>query len=437
MSTEPIIVTCECGATAKARPAKDGSAKTPMRWCKNIDGSFMCHKCREAKYITRTIRCEVSGLADSETRTLKEFVGAAYDCSRACNRGANWLLQRLFAIDPATDPTTWTKTAKGSTVLPALPEFNNCYSEMTRAFPEISPSVITQLASSVRRYYCKERFEVLVALSRSTRSYRSTALPIPIPMQAWKFIVLPDGFYGAQLAVSPGKSWKVKLRIDANRRSYVTQIMEGVAPFRGTATLKLISREMRSGERKGTKIQQWTLLVSGRFPRKRQRQNHQEITLQLGNDAKCLWVGQILESDRDDDFWEFPAVRLKERIVRHAMRDKRRQIDDSQMPRTISRRAQKRLKESRTAHCDTHQAFVAKEIEQQIAALVRRCVSRGVTSVDYDITDRGWTKSFPWYRLREKLAIALENEAIGLHLIGAEEAVTASARPIGEMESHA
>lgn len=413
-----------------AQRSKDGGPKTPKRWTKLGDGKFLCDVCRAAQFVVRVIRCEVGDVAEAESRDKQEFIAAAYQASQELAKFGNWFLQRLYAADPATDPKTWTKNSKGQDALPALPEVP--FYEATRIFTGVSPRVLCQAAQNVRGHYAQDRFNVFVSLLRSTRSYKKTTLPLPIPNQAWQFIVLPDGQIGASIAVGPGKNWKLRLRIDAANREYARQIMEGVAIQRGAAMLVLRRREVYAGENKGSFVKRWTLKVVACFPRKKARQSHREVTLELGHDAKCLWVGRILD-DQEGELWEFPAVRLKERLVSHLHRDQRRQIDNSR----LSRRARRRLGQNRTRHCDHNNFFVQKETEQQIAALVRRCVSAGVTTVQYEITDRGWAKHFPWYRLRQKLAIALENEGLALHVLDGGEAVSACAKPTAEMGDEA
>lgn len=432
---------CECNTDyapkqGGAKVAKDGLPKTPKGWSRYGDG-FLCRNCRNSRYMSRTIRCEVASVAESEARQWGEFVTAAYAASQQCKRFANWYWARLFAADPATDPSTWTtktskKTGKELTVLPSLPDVP--WYRATKIFTDVSPSVLVQLSQQVRGVYCTDRWEVLVSNERTVRCCRRKTLTIPCPSQRWKLVTLPDGRFGVTLAVGPGKSWALRLTVDAYNREYLKQLVAGEAMQRGTANLKLVSRERRSGE-SAEPVKRWTLFVAGMFARPNtKRKKAATRTLTLGHDAKCLWVGSLLDDD-SGELWEFPAVRLRERLTSHGMRDRRKQIDNSQMPRRLSKRAMRRLKQARTGHCDRHAEFVDKESEQQIAALVRRCVAAGVDCVEYEITDRGWTPHFPWRRLRDKLAIALENEGIALHVLDYGEPITASAEPTGEMEA--
>lgn len=423
LATTELQARCgQCAATVKARAAKDGGLRTPRGWTKEGDG-WLCGKCRQALYITRAVRMEFVDVAPSELRTKSEFYEAAWLASIACAKFANWYLQRLFAADPAAAMRFGPKPK-----LPPLPTVD-FYRAATVTFVDLSPRVICQLAQSVRSYYSRERWECFVAMTRCVRSYRWSALPIPIPRQAWSIITLPDDTLGISLAVGPGSNWKLKMRADPVARGALAKVLAGEATA-GAASLRMVSRELRSGERQGQRRKFWTLRIAVRLPKPKARQSHQDKVLQLGHDGECLWVGSILD-DADGELWEFPAVRLKQRIVGHWLRDKRRQIDDQQQGRHLSRRARKRLRGERTALCDKHQSRVKEEIKLQIATLVGRCVSAGVTAVEYDTADRGWMKSFPWHQTQTQLAAALENEGIACHLLNQD---TACARPMGDTE---
>lgn len=416
----PEAACSRCDAKIKARLNKDGGLKTPRGWVRDGE-AWLCPKCRQSLFVTRAYRAEIIGPADSESRNKQEFYTAAWAASTACAKFANWYLQRLFAADPAASMRFGEKPK-----LPAMPTVD-FYRDATAMFGDLSPRVLCQLAQTVRSYYSRERFDCFVRMTRCVRSYRWSGLPIPIPRQAWSLITLPDGTLGVSLAIGPGKNWKLKMRCDASQRAALALVQAGDA-VAGAASLRLVSRELRSGESAGQRRKFWTLRIAVRSPRPKARQRHQDKVLQLGHDAGCLWVGAI-QDDADGELWEFPAVRLKQRIVGHWLKDKRRQIDDQQQGRQLSRRARKRLRGERTSLCDKHQERVRAEIKLQIATLVGRCVSAGITAVEYDTSDRGWLRSFPWSNLQTQLVAALETQGIACHLLNQD---TACARPMGE-----
>ena len=95
-----------------------------------------------------------------------------------------------------------------------------------------------------------------------------------------------------------------------------------------------------------------------------------------------------------------------------------RQQDSSLIRGIWSNRKAARWAANRTAKCEARQRKIGKLLEVYAAALARWCVSHGVTSVDYDVTDRGFLPHGPWRRLADRINTSLENEGIALHVLG-------------------
>ena len=181
--------------------------------------------------------------------------------------------------------------------------------------------------------------------------------------------------------------------------------------------LKIVRRSKTLGN--GTPAKAWFFRVSVMLPRKPKRQSHQEITLTLGHDAESLLYGTL---EGKEDVFEFTGASVREIIVNGDKADRKRQSELSMTRAFVSKRGWKRWSRKRTNVAENRQRQIAHQVKLAAASLVRWCRSRGVTSVDYETADRGFVPHFPWRALRDRIACALENESIDLHVLGAEPA---------------
>lgn len=420
-----LIVQCvDCPATAKAKPAKDGSAKTPMRWRKTADG-FRCRRCQSARYVGRSIRLRLLGSAEGETRDKAEMYRALNAASRQSNQFANWLLQKLLAADQLqlAAARELPRNANGKTQVPPVPSLQkqkdgkpwvDWYREATKLFSGCAPSSLVQQAQIVHRYYAKERFAALVAMNRNVRSYVWDGLPVVVNAQAWKLIREEDDKIVLRAQIGPGKSWTLNVFAQGVDLARMRQIADGeVIP--GTAIFVRRASQSRSGETKRVRV--WYLRISAQVPRTKKRRGKglEEITLTLGHDADSLLFGSLNEGE---DVFEYPAPCLRALIAAHKKLDRQRQIESSFRHQHWSHRKAKRWAVGRTAACERNNAKVKAEIALAAACLTRWCESHDVTAIDYDVTPRGWMEKFPYSALANRIETSLSNAGIALHVFG-------------------
>ena len=402
-----MIAECGCGKQVKAKPNKDGGIKLPRGW-RRIDDVLLCRDCTKAKYYTRSVRVEITGLADDEERETKEFRAACSAASKASARCANWLVQRLLAADLALAPLGTTKDGKQK--LPPCPEVDY-YRAACDMFPELAPASIVTLSKMVRDWYRARRWEALVALNRSVETYRFGRLPIEIPKQAWRLEEV-DGKFVIRSQVGPGKSWRVKVYATGRELATLRGIVAGDAiPL----ALKIVRQSKTLANAQVVKA--WFFRLSVMLPRKAPRQSHQEITLTLGHDPGALMFGSL---EGSEDVFEYPGEVLRKLIVGGDQSDKKRQRELSLARGLVSRRQLARWGQDRTAVCENRQRKINYQLKLCAAVLARWCKSHGVTSVDYDTTDRGFLIHCPWYALKAAIANALERENVALHILETE-----------------
>lgn len=414
------IVFCNCKHERqwKSNPTKDGAtAKTPRGWRK-IDGEFVCGDCVSQRFYARSFRVEITGLAgdkvDKYGRTIETFRKQLRAASKEAARYGNWLVQRLFAADPAasTPSAQWPTTKDGKPRLPTLPEVE-WY--VPQQFADISPATITALAKMVRQWYGERRWEAFVALNRSIENYRFGYLPVEVRAQDWQIAAGDDGRYCfRRIAVQPGPSWDVSVYCDVRNLHVLRQCVDGEAIPLG---LKIVRRSKQPiPGSNGKPVKRWFFRVSVLLPRKPRRQSHQEITMTLGHDRGVLLFG-ALEGDAKP--FEFPGVEIRHLIVGGDKSDRLRQQEQAITRGLMPRRMHRRWSTDRTRACENRLRKIDYQLWLAAKALARWCASRHVTSVDYDLTDHGFLPHFPYRALRDRIAMKLEEQGIALHCLDA------------------
>lgn len=405
---------CVCGRAQSARPAKAGGIRTPRRWKKVADG-FRCPDCTKGGYLPRSIRLSIADIAPPETRTRQEMYTALVRASSDMARFANWYVQQLFAHDPAL---AWRHGEK----FPALPEVD-WYAPARARFGDIAPTGLTSAAQQIRAWYAADRYETFGCLKRSVRSYRWSELPVYVHRQSWRIAAIESDHIVVRLQIGPGPAWHIKCRANGENFARLKAVMAGEAEA-GMAMFCRRRRAKRPGE-STPPPHVWQLRVSALVPKPRRRDGNGVVALR--HDPRLLLVATC-----GAELLEVPGQRLRERVVRHRLRDWREQQDNSEQHRLLSRRARKRLAARRTDRCGKNVRYVGKELELAASVVARWCVGQRAATVLYDATDRNWIDGFPYRALANRLRCALENAGIELKIISETQAL---AEPMGETEA--
>lgn len=407
-ATQECVATCAvCGRTQKARPAKAGGVKTPRGWKKVADG-LRCRECTRSAMFARSVRTRIVAVEDDKGRDAKAFYQALYAASNDAAAFANWYIQQLYKADEGTLPIA--RDGK----LPACPQVD-FYGQATRLFPRLAPTSICSLAQMVRGWYAADRFACLLLKNRMVRTFKTLELPIPVHVQSWRFDGEAGGGIAIKAQIGPGHSWRFIVRTDGSELGRLKSLIAGDGE-RGAAMFVKRRRAKRPGE-STPPPKVWQFRIAGLFPRRAPRQSHQEVTLRLGFDAGMLLFGALEDSD---DVYELYGCDAKKIIVGGDRSDRIRQVDASKMRGLWSRRKVRRWQADRTIACERRAKKLGKLIELYAADLARWCRSHGVTAVDFDATDRGFMPHFPYAQLRGRIACALENIGIALHVLDAD-----------------
>ncbi len=430
--------TCDgCGRSVKSRLGKDGETVLLPRGWRRIGDQSLCndqHKggtkvqgCISRRYYVRSFRAQIVGVDEFENdgRTWEDCRKALAAAGRDSARFGNWAVQQLYAADPAVGiPTSeWPKTKGGKPKLPTLPVVNLYRPEL---FPNISGGTISALGQMVRGWYTDRRYEVFMSLARSVESYRFGFLPVEVRAADWKLAAKDGKFIFRRVTIGPGKSWSLKVYCDTRNLAHLKACANGSAV---PLALKIVRRSKQPiPGTNGKPTKAWFCRVSVLLPRTARRSSHVETTLTLGHDAESLLYGTL----EDGSVFELPGTDLRKLIVGGDKADKKRQVDLSIYRGIMPKRKLARWSKDRTRACENRSRKIDYLVHCAAAALVRWCVSRRVTSVDYEITDRGFVPHFPWRKLRDYIACGLEAAGIGLHVVGVDSTDDASEL---EMES--
>jgi len=411
MIDETLTVACtRCDRAIKARPKIDGTPKVPKGW-RQIGDTLLCRDCKTALYYVRAVRLQIRGVCehDKDGRTWDDCRKALSAAAVASARLGNWLVQRLFEADQAAAPTL-EKTKDGKTKLAPCPTVAYCAIPKSE-FSELSGATISALMQQVAGWYKSRRFAALVALNRSVENYRFGFLPVELRAADISLAVDAEGKYMLRgVAIQPGKSWPLKIYADARGAATLRAIQSGEAQMLGAK----IVRRAKPGPN-GKRSKAWFLRLACLLPRKPARKSHQEITLTLGHDADALLFGSLVAKD---DVFEFPGVAARKIIVGGDKTDRRTQQENSLQRGLWSRRKQARWAKDRSLQSAARQRKIGEQIKLCAAALARWCVSHGVTSIDYQVEDRGFSSHFPYRRLLDAIRNATEPHGIAIHPIG-------------------
>ena len=428
-----LATCCDCSKTQKARPAKSGAIRTPRRWRKIGADQFRCPVCQQAQYMGRSIRLRITGPAEGESRDKAAMYQALNAASADSNRFANWFLQRLLAADLTQEAVIRgleVSKKTGKPTLPPTPDVADWYAQATALFSACAPTSLCQQAQMVKSYYAKERFAALVAMRKNVRSYRWDGLPVVVHVQSWKLLRIDDQKIVLRAQIGPGKSWTLNVFAQGENLQRMRLLADGeVIP--GTASFVRRAREPRPGETKRVRV--WYLRISAQVPRptKRKPRGLTEKTMTLGYGHDSLLYGTI---EGEDEPFDYPACELRKSVVKFERLDRRRQIDNSYLRQQMSKRKAKRWAQDRTAACEKRSNRVKEQLAIAAATLARVCEAKEITSVNFDITRRGWLDSFPYAALETRIQTSLENAGIALHILGSDSEQVAFAGPGCETE---
>jgi hypothetical protein len=274
--------------------------------------------------------------------------------------------------------------------------------------------MVSTVGTMVQRVYGSERFATLVAMNRGTRSYRWGELPIEVRKQSWALTKDEEGRRVVRMQIGPGKSWTVRIRGDAMANMRLSQLERGEAV---PLALKVVRSSKRSVQG-GPPRKAWFVRISAMFPRKSAAgPSCAENTLSLGHTPEMLLYGVLAG---DEDVFEFPGVALRTLIVGGDKADKRRQQEQSVQRGIWSKRKRKRWGKDRSRVCENRNRKITEQIKLAAASLTRWCVSHGVATVNYDVTDCGFLPHCPWHCLKQTVHDSLEREGIVLNVLGKE-----------------
>lgn len=425
-STKVPITCARCGASSSGRPNKEGQAKLPRGWLRAGEEP-VCGKCREAAWMLRSVRVTISGPLCGDDEPIESYRARQHElwlalgaAARDSARLANWLVQRLLAADPLAAMTqdeidALPRTRGGGPKVPPCPEIDY-YRTATARFGALAPKAIVSIAQRVREVYSEERFAALVALSRGVRSYVRHELAVDVPSQAWR-IERAGKRWVLRTAIAPGASWRLVVYADAWAAGYLEQLADGRALGRGLQLVRrgVRERETDSREQHGRRKKVWCAQLALLVPRptRRRQAADREVTLVLGHDAEALWYGHLLEEPGVEYTWRGERLR---RLVGQPSHGG----EDPLWRRGLARRRQRRWLESHQRRARRRDDRIQAELDTAARDCGLWCRRQGVTSVDYDATDRGYFGGRgPYHLAARRLALALENQGIALHQVGA------------------
>jgi len=381
----PTDVTGEkirCGKCGKE--AKNPGSRLPHGWKRKGDEP-RCDECWNKEHVLRAIVIPV--VSPGENVTWKELNDALQEMFRTTTRASNWIITELAKRE--------TRPVGQDAKLGPMPPVDDpkpapsLYMRAREVFPSLPPQSMSSLIQSIVRKYRAKRREVVWRCSESLPNYRYPQ-PLPVHNQSWTPSLVEDRPI-VSVRVTQDKRFELRLKGGARYRRQL-------AAFRGMCTGEAQYGELalyQAGSDLMCKMVAW-------IPRRAEKKL--EGVLYVRTAPESLLVAF---NAKDEKLWIWNADHVKRWAAEHAQHLQRWSEDQKAEQRPVPEFAERRAAAAKKYHHRMHTAA-----DQAAAYLANYAARRRFAVVEYNDSDKSYFEKFVWYRLKERLAIALDERGI-------------------------
>jgi hypothetical protein len=374
---------CSACGLIREKPEK----RPPNAWKRRADEVF-CADCWEDRYVLRAISIPVASPIDCEWQELDVALRTAWALTtQACN----WMLTELYTRDFRRN---------GEEKMPAMAPVY-LYPETRQRFPGLPSQTCAALERTVQAKYRAARYKLIWTCQVSLPTYRYPT-PFPVPNQGWSVTIEEQ-----RIVVSArigDKRLRFRLRGGPGfrrQRNSVDQLVSGSA-VQGELAL------YKSGKDTMCKMVAWLprLQPKGTSPRSG------ILRVRTDNDMLLLAL-----NEKDETLWKYYGDQIVRWSAEHR-RQLQRWADDSKaeqrpVPSFSERRKAAAIKYRR--RMDT----AAKEIAAMLCGYAAR---RKFAGIRYDDSNTSYCDGFPWFALRERIKVKLDELGIAFEHASGEAA---------------
>lgn len=402
-----LITCCECGKTRKASPTANGLLRVTGGWKrdgKTAGSPVYCPACWADRASLRALTLPIAGVVscDDAPATWAQFREALRAEWAQTTALCNWALTQFYCRDVRREP--------GVEKMPAMPRVY-LYPEARERFPGLPPTALASILQAVEKKYRATRYDLIWTASVALPTYK---YPTPCVAHCDTWSLDRDGAGRPVVSVRLGAHrWKLALR----RGPRYARQLAGLTRIVKQGELAIYRK--RAGESKGgdggsvtdreggqrvTYDVMCKLVVHLRRDRPGGEPQPRTGTLKVHTAADALLVAINAEDER---IWTWHAAQIPRWVAEHRKRLDQWSDDSKAEQRPVPDFAARR--DAMVAKQRRRLDAAVKEAARNLANYAKR---RGVLRVELDNSVRTFCASFPWYALRDRLAVVLDEYRI-------------------------
>lgn len=400
------LVLHACAGCSKQVESLDKRGKPRLKpGCKRHASRAWCGKCWGERYVLRAVEFPVVEPIGAEWKELREAVAKAWSQSREIS---NWFLDEFYAADVRRTPDA----AK----LPAMPKLY-LYPKARERFQHAPAALLVAIEHAVAGKYRAKRYELLWTGEATLPEHR---YPVPYPVAGanWRAETI-DQRPCVHVPIA-GQRFTLRLRGGPEFRRQLAAFRQIESGDAIKGELVIYRRKARESDgRNGIRSNQpgrpiWRIFAKlvAWLPRVDRKRPEKERFFNLRTDADCFLYGVL--QDREQP-WILNADRVRDWQHQH-QRWLQRQSEDSKAETRKPKRRRKRVKAEYDRRAEKYRNRLKSFIQETAAAVAGFAQRNGVTRVRFDGSGSDgssvFVESFPWFQLRERLAVKLDEHGI-------------------------
>jgi hypothetical protein len=379
--------------------------RLPKGW-KRDEGQVQCNVCWGRRMVVRAITLPVAEIMDG---TWEEFRKALRESWGATTQAANWMMTELYARDVrrGEEPK-----------MPPMPKIY-LYPEARRRFPALASQTVAALENALKAKYRAVRYEIIWTCGRSLPTHRYPH-PLPLPNQSWSIAAEePLGAIPERPRVSVrigDRRWTLRLRGGPRYRRQLAAVRDLITGGATPGQLDLYEQSIDGKKHVMCKMAGWFL--------RRPRKTNEGTLFVRSTDTSLL----VALNAKEENLWYYHADHLPRWSHEHR-EQLQRWSDDSK----FEQRPVPSFTERRTAASAKYHQRMASAAREIAASLVGYAGRRKFARIEYNDSDQSFCAGFPWFALRNRVAILCDEAGIEF-VVASGEAKTETGEPLAKKE---
>jgi hypothetical protein len=352
----------------------------PRGWKRHHEEVY-CEKCWGQRFVLRAIIMPIVSPIETTWQDLNDRLNRMF---RATTMASNWMVAELAKRDVTRLPSE----AKMPKMRPVY-----LYPEARVQFPEMPSQSLASIALSVQRRYRSKRYDVIWKCAAALPTYRFPQ-PFPVHNQCWTPTMI-DETPRVTVLIADGP---VMLRLKGGSR-YRRQLAAFHAMCSGQAKYGQLHL-YRSGPDLVCKMIAW-------LPRSDPKATQISGALYVRTASEALLIAA---NAKNETIWRYNASHIREWVAERRTQLQRWREDSLAGQRPIPHPGRRDAAAAKYSH------RMSTAADQGAAYLAKYALRQKIALVEYDDSERSHCPEFVWFRLRERIAMLLDEHGVKFHL---------------------